>query len=99
MSLRDIESIVQVLPTDDFKVYVYFANGQIKLYDMKPLIGSGVFRAISEISEFKEKCTVINGTLAWDLTGNRDEYTCLDIDPVTIFENSISVEDPLTAVG
>ena len=29
--------------------------------------------------------TVINGTLAFDIAGNRNEYKCIDIDPAMIF--------------
>lgn len=29
--------------------------------------------------------TVVNGTLAFDLAGNRDDRQCVDIDPETIF--------------
>jgi len=28
----------------------------------------------------------MNGTLAWDLSGNRDESSCIDIDPFTVYE-------------
>ena len=28
----------------------------------------------------------MNGTLAWDLSGNRDESGCIDIDPFTVYE-------------
>lgn len=28
----------------------------------------------------------MNGTLAWDLSGNRDEANCIDIDPFTLYE-------------
>ena len=28
----------------------------------------------------------VAGTLAWDLSGNRDESSCIDIDPFTVYE-------------
>lgn len=31
-------------------------------------------------------CTILNGTLAWDVTGNRDCSKCLDIDPEMLYE-------------
>ena len=31
-------------------------------------------------------CTVMNGTLAWDLSGNRDESGYIDIDPFAVYE-------------
>lgn len=29
-------------------------------------------------------CTILNGTLAWDIAGNRNEQECIDIDPETL---------------
>lgn len=91
-----LHTVIQVLPTSDFKVYVYFDDGKIKLYDVTPLLGKGVFKQISDIDAFMKKCTVMNGTLAWDLSGRFDETQCLDIDPETIYTVGIDVADPLS---
>ena len=90
-----IRTVIQVLPKDDFKVYVYFDDGKIKLFDMAHLIGQGVFQKISHLNDFIEKCTVLNGTLAWDLDGKFDGYNCIDIAPETIYEKGQDVSDPL----
>ncbi len=90
-----IHSIVQVFPQNNFTVYCYFDDGTIKLYDFKPLIGKGIFNKISNISDFVEKCTVMNSTLAWDISGSFDPYNCIDIDPEQIYLNSVDVKDPL----
>ena len=37
-----LPSVIQVKPTQDPKVYVYFCDGKIKLFDMKPHLGDGV---------------------------------------------------------
>lgn len=93
-----MHTVVQVKPTDDFKVYVYFDDGKIKLYDAQPIINAGgVFKKISDIETFKQLCTVMNGTLAWDVNGNFDVENCLDIDPETIYERAQDVVDPLSA--
>ena len=31
-------------------------------------------------------CTILNDTLAWDVTGTRDESKCLDLDPDMLYE-------------
>lgn len=90
-----IPEVIQVFPQKNYTVYVYFADGKIKLYDVKPLIGKGVFKAVSDIDVFISKCTVINHTLAWDMGGYLDPYKCLDIDPVQIYKNGKDVKDPL----
>lgn len=93
--VRFFPEVLQVVPTDDFKVYAYMNDGSIHLYDAKPMIErGGVFSPLADIKTFKEKITVIGYTIAWDLEGNRDEYKCIDIDPFLVF-NSPKVEDPL----
>lgn len=33
-----------------------------------------------------EQCTILNGTLAWDMKGNRNPDDCVDIDPDMLYE-------------
>lgn len=77
--------IVQVIPFKDYTVSVYFSDGKIVLYDIKPLLEKGVFRQLKDINTFMETCTILNDTLAWDIAGNRDEEKCIDIDPDTLY--------------
>ena len=91
-----LHTVVQVKPTQEFKVYVYFDDGKIKLFDMTSLLGKGVFKQISDIDAFIEKFTILNHTLAWDVGGNFDEYNCIDIDPETIYSTGIDVADPFS---
>ncbi|MBN1039809.1 DUF2442 domain-containing protein [Clostridium botulinum] len=86
--------VIQVIPTDNFNVYVYFDDGSIKLYDASEDIKSGIFTSLQDIKLFKNCCTVLNGTLAWDLEGSYDETKCLDLDPFNIYENCPEVEEP-----
>ncbi|MBK7963712.1 MAG: DUF2442 domain-containing protein [Bdellovibrionales bacterium] len=88
-------SVVQVKPTNDFKVYVYFNDGKIKLYDMSPFVGKGVFKPLESADFFVERCTVMNDTLAWDVTGTFDPRECIDIAPETIYADGIEITDPL----
>ena len=90
-----VHSIVQVLPQEDYKVICYFDDGQIKLFDVKPLIGKGIFKKIADNEVFRNKCTVINHTLAWDIGGNFDPGKCIDLDPEKIYTEGKSVKDPL----
>jgi len=80
----------QVLPTNDFKVYLYYDNGEIKLYDCSWILKEcGVFEKIHDIEVFKELCTIMNGTLAFDISLVRDPYSCIDICPDTVYKDSI----------
>jgi len=91
-----MHDVIQVLPQSDFSVFVYFADGVIKHYNVKPLLNKGIFKEISDLESFTKKCTVMNNTLAWDLSGVFDPTNCIDIDPETIYEDAITVTDPLS---
>ena len=56
--------IVQVLPTEEYTVYVYFEDGKIVCYDVKPLLEKEVFAVLREIECFIKTCTIMNDTLA-----------------------------------
>ena len=86
--------VVQVMPTNDYKVYVYFADGKVKLFDAKDIVTKGVFRQLQDINVFKNGCTVLNDTLAWDIAGNFDSNNCLDLDPEELYNSSPEVEEP-----
>ena len=80
-----IPKVVQVVPTEEFTVYVYFEDGKIVCYDVKPLLEKEIFVQLREITVFMNTCTVMNDTLAWDVSGNRDNSACIDIDPDTLY--------------
>ena len=90
-----IHSIIQVLPTNEYKVYIYFANGKVKLYDANDVIEKGIFTILKDKKIFIDRCTVLNNTLAWDIKGDYNSYDCIDLDPEVLYNNSITVEDPL----
>ena len=78
--------MLQAVATDDFQVYVYFNDGSVRLLDAKPLLQPGtVFAPLRDIAVFKDTLTVLNDTVAWDLSGKRDGVDCLDLDPETLF--------------
>ena len=81
--------IVQVVPHKDYTVSVYFCDGKIVLYDVRPKLKNGVFCQLQDVTIFVERCTIMNDTLAWDISGTRDPSSCIDIDPDVIY----SMED------
>ena len=78
--------IVQVVPFEDYTVDVYFEDGKIVCYNAKPLLNKKVFEPLKNIDFFMKACTILNGTLAWDVSGDRDCSKCLDIDPEMLYE-------------
>ena len=92
---RFFPSVLQVVPTNDYKIYSYFNDGSVRLFDVKPLIKQNtVFEPLTDINFFKSRATVMNGTAAWDMTGDYDETACVDLDPLVLF-NMPAVTDPL----
>lgn len=85
--------IIQVYPTKDYKVYLYFSDGRIKLFDARKLITQGVFTKLQNISLFIETCTVMNDTLAWDVSGKYDPSACLDLDPEELYRTCPEVKE------
>lgn len=84
--------VVQVIPTKEYSVYVYFEDGKIVCYDMSQMLEKEVFRPLKDIDIFIDTCTVLNDTLAWDIDKNRDNTMCLDIDPDTLYELPMAAE-------
>lgn len=95
MEQNYIPAVVQALAGENFTVYAYFSDGSIKQYDVKPLIQQGgVFEKLADEAIFRSALTVLNDTVAWDLTGEYDPTRCIDIDPFEVYEGK-SVSDPM----
>lgn len=84
--------VVQVIPMNNYSVYVYFDDGKIVCYDASPMLDKEAFCVLKNIDTFMDTCTVMNDTLAWDIHKNRDQTACLDIDPDTLYELPYSKE-------
>ena len=90
-----IPAVVQAIPGPEFTVFAYFSDGHITHYDVKPLISrGGVFMPLSDETFFQDRLTVLNDTVAWDVSGKYDPTCCIDIDPFEVYEAE-RVSDPL----
>lgn len=94
-----IAQVLQVMPAENYKVYIYFSDGRVKLYDASHLIGKGVFKKLEDREFYFHRCTVLNGTLAWDVSGDFNPYECIDLDPDTLYNESVEVQDPLATTA
>lgn len=81
-----MHEVVQVKPNDNYEVEVLFDDGKIVCYDAKTLLNKGVFKVLLDKEFFINRCTVLNHTLAWDVSGDYDARKCLDIDPETLYQ-------------
>ena len=94
MQMMYYPEVVQVLPTPDYVVYVYFSDGKITAFDVKPFLDRGVFRVLRDRDIYMNRCKIMNDTLAWDVAGNDDPRACIDIDPDVLYSGE-AVDDPL----
>ena len=85
MQMAYFPEVVQVVPHADHTVSVYFSDGKIVCYDVRPLLDKGVFRALRDEDTFMNTCKIMNDTLAWDVSRNDDPTACIDIDPDTLY--------------
>ena len=66
------------------------------MLDAKPILEKGgVFAPLRDEETFRNCLTVLNDTAAWNLDGNRDTSTCIDLDPCELHDPSLAVEDSL----
>ena len=94
-----IPTVVQAVPWQDQTVFAYFSDGSIRHFDVKPLIAQGgVFARLADPDFFRDRLTVLNDTVAWDVSGHFDPTVCIDIDPFAVYAAE-AVSDPLEAEG
>lgn len=90
--------VLQSVAGDNYTVYAYLNDGTVRCVDMKPMIAQGgVFEQLRDENFFTSRLTVLNDTVAWDLTGEHDPAQCIDIDPFTVADMPV-VDDPLETV-
>lgn len=83
-------NIFKVIPRLDNKVYVYDLNGTIYLYDAAIVVSK--HKILENKNIFINRCTILNDTLAWDISGDLDDTKCIDIAPERI-QNSLIVSE------
>lgn len=53
-----------VQPLDNYKLRLEFTNGEIGIYDCRPLLDQGVFQELKDVSYFNQVLAVL-GSVAW----------------------------------
>lgn len=74
-----------VRPLDDFKLWLRFNTGEIKVFDFKPLLSSKAFEPLSDVETFKG-VYIDYGVTVWN-DGD------IDISPEQLYTNSVSAEN------
>ena len=74
--------VKKVIPNDDYTLILHFSNGEVKKYDVGPLLNLGVFSQLRGLSLFKQ-ARVSLGTVEWP--GE------IDICPDTLYEDGVKI--------
>jgi hypothetical protein len=77
-----------VKATDDHRLIIGFDNGESRVFDVRPLLGVGRFRALAVPQTFK-KVRVAFDTVEWE--------NGLDLDPEYLYERSAPLPYAQTA--
>jgi hypothetical protein len=84
--------VVQAVANRDFSVTVWFADGQIRRFSVRPVIErQGVWARLADLDRFQREVTVLNGTVAW--SADFDPRRCLDLDPWTLYSSGEPVKE------
>ena len=90
-------AVVQAVPGENYTIYAYMLDGTVRRVPVLPLIEQGgVFERLRDPDFFRNALTVLNNTVAWDLSGEHDPSNCIDLDPFMIAACAV-VADPLLA--
>lgn len=88
-----IPSVIQAVALPNQVIKAFFNDGKVVFYDMKPLIRKGgVFKRLEDENFFRQ-VTVMNNTVAWDLSGKFDPTNCIDVDPCEVYTSHISAHE------
>ena len=77
--------VVQVIAQDNYTLTLTFANGEVKVFDVRPYLGKGVFQELQDLAQFRA-VQVSMGTVFWP----RGQDFC----PDTLYQEGVPVEAP-----
>lgn len=79
-------NVIKALPIDDYKLRLYFSNGEVKVYDIKPLLKKKSFEILKDKTRFS-KVKINDRAIVWNFTGN--ELDDIDICPENLYWDSV----------
>lgn len=91
---HESKHVIWVRPgEEDYTVYAFCRDYQLRKLDMKPLIEEGgAFTRLRDPEVFRSTLSVINSTVAWDVGGNGNSYACIDLSPGFVYEEGEIIE-------
>lgn len=59
---------------DNYMIYIFFDNGEEKIFDLKPYLNYPVFRPLQDIKELNSY-KIVDGTIEWDCGADLSQDT------------------------
>lgn len=90
--------ITDVVANDDFTLTISFDNGELRIYDMTPLLQSGtVFAPFRELENFRRVYLDDSHCIAWDIDPSVDSNLVwnnkIDLCPDSCYVDSVPVSE------
>jgi hypothetical protein len=57
-------SVEKVEPLDNYKLKLFFTNGELKIFDVSPYLDKGIFSELKDDNYFR-KVKVVSGAVEW----------------------------------
>ncbi len=76
-------AIIKVEPQENYTLKLYFENGELRLFDVKPYLHIGIFRELQEVEIFNT-VDISFDTIIW-----KNEA---DIDPEVLYNQGIVIK-------
>jgi len=88
--------ITGVVPNDDFTLTLTFDNGEVRLYDVAPILRADtVFAPFRELKNFRRVYLDESHSVAWDIDPNVDSSVVwnnkVDLSPDSCYVDSVPV--------
>lgn len=97
VAFQALRHVLYACPGENNRVYAFCSDGLWRIWDASRMLDMPIMKECIQKDPdfFRKSLTVINNTVAWDRTGDRDPYVCIDIDPDTIYEEGkpLTVEE------
>ena len=77
-----MESVVRVLPRDNYQLEIEFSTGEVRLFDVRPYLDRGIFTKLKDRALFA-RAFVACDTVCWP--------NDLDIAPETLYVKSVPI--------
>lgn len=75
-------AVKSVEPIKDYKLLLTFENGEKRQFDMNPLLNTGIFKELKDVSKFNT-VRVSFDTIEWENEA--------DLDPEMLYQNSVQI--------